>query len=304
LSNIKIMNNRTSVRSFSKDILPADLLGKIIAIITKERKGPFGSKPKLSLIDINDKNPDDIGKMTSYGVVKGADLYFGGYSDPDDKSIIDFGFCFQEALLELTALGLGTCWLGGTFGRGFIAKALCLPEGKVIPAISPVGISLKKRTIIDKLVRMIAKSAKRKPHEQLFFSHSQAEGLKSLILGEEKKPVVEVLEAVRLAPSASNKQPWRMIVQEGLIHLYWDIDEKYNSVFKSFKIQALDMGIALCHLVKSSEELNINGSISEKDPLLENVPWKYIASLKIKQKELKRVVSSIYFSNIAHIFIS
>lgn len=273
------MNNRTSVRSFSKDVLPADLLEKIKTTIIKERKGPFGSKPNLYLIDINDKNLEDMGKMTSYGVVKGAHLYFGGYSDPDDKSIIDFGFCFQEVLLELTALGLGTCWLGGTFGRGFIAKALSLPEGKVIPAISPVGISLRKRTTTDKLVRMIAKSSKRKPFEQLFFSHSNEEGLIPLILGEEKKVIAEILEAVRIAPSASNKQPWRVIVKEGFIHLYWDIDEKYNSSIKSFKIQALDMGIALCHLMKSSEELNINRSISEKDPLLENVSWKYIASL-------------------------
>lgn len=221
--------------------------------------------------------------MTSYGIVKGASLYFGGYSDPDDKSLFDFGYCFQEALLELTSLDLGTCWLGGTFGRGYIARALSLPEGKVIPAISPIGISLKKRTATDKLVRFLAKSEKRKPHDQLFFSHSAKEGLKPLEMNDEKNQLDKILESIRFAPSASNKQPWRIIIQNETIHLYWDFDEKYNSMSKRMNIQALDMGIALCHLMKSSEDLQVNGSFSEADPLLDNVIWKYVASWKTEE---------------------
>ncbi len=278
MSYIHIMNKRTSVRSFSSEDLNAELREKISAIVSKVRKGPFGSSHVLSLIDTKDKHIEELGKMTSYGVIKGASLYFGGYSDPDDESIIDFGYCFQEALLELTDLDLGTCWLGGTFGRGFIAKALSLPEGKVIPAISPVGISLEKRVFTDKLVRFIAKSAKRKSHEQLFFSHSEEEGAAPLDMAAAEEPLTTVLETVRLAPSASNRQPWRIIVQKGFIHLYWNFDEKYNGAMKSFNIQALDMGIALCHIHKSSEELKPGGDFTFTDPLLDKVSWRYVAS--------------------------
>ncbi len=73
-----------------------------------------------------------------------------------------------------------------------------------------------------------------------------------------------------------------MIIQNETIHLYWDFDKKYNSVSKTMNIQALDMGIALCHLMKSSEDLHINGSFSEADPLLDNVIWKYVVSWKTK----------------------
>jgi len=291
LSHIKIINKRTSVRSFSEEELAAELLQKIEVIVTKERTGLFGSNHKLSLIDTNDNNLKGIGKMTSYGVIKGASLYFGGYSEPDDKSIIDFGFCFQEALLELTALGLGTCWLGGTFGRGFIAKALSLPDGKVIPAISPVGIGLEKRTITDKLVRKLAGSAKRKPHDKLFFNYSENNGLMPMEFAKGMNSLSMILKAVRIAPSASNKQPWRIVVQDNYVHLYWDVDEKYNKGIKNFKIQALDMGIALCHLMRSSDELNINGTFSENDPKFDEIKWKYIASWKIDKSPVdqKRV---------------
>ena len=232
----------------------------------------------LSLIDTKGKDSEELGRMTSYGVIKGAGLYFGGYCEPDDRSVIDYGYCFHEALLELTALGLGTCWLGGTFGRGFIAGALSMPEGMVIPAISPVGISLEKRVITDRLLRFIAKSAKRKPHEELFFGYSETDGTSKLDLNDELPALGTVLEAVRSAPSASNKQPWRIIYYNDMIHLYWDFDKRYNGSFKSFNIQALDMGIALCHIQKAAEELNIVGEFSFTDPLLNAVPWKYVAS--------------------------
>jgi len=256
-------------------------MDKISAIVSKERKGPFGSSHTLSLIDTKDKNLEELGKMTSYGVIKGASLYFGGYSAPDDESIIDYGYCFQEALLELTALKLGTCWLGGTFGRGFFAKALSLPEERVIPAISPIGFSLDKRVFADKLVRFLAKSSKRKSPDQLFFSHSTAERLTSFNTDKAGDQLITVLNALRSAPSASNKQPWRLIIGNGFMHLYWDFDTKYNGAMKSFNIQALDMGIALFHIIKSAEEVKLNKSLTFSDPLLNNVPWKYVAGLKL-----------------------
>ncbi|MBI9101306.1 MAG: nitroreductase family protein [Spirochaetales bacterium] len=276
------MNKRTSIRSFNTEDLSSDLLDKMKVIIIKKRSGPFGSRHNFSLIDINEKKLNELGKMTSYGVVKGARYYFAGYCDPDDRSLIDFGYCFQEVVLELTELGLGTCWLGGTFGRSFIAKALSLPDGKVIPAISPVGLPLGKRTTTDKLVRYIAKSSNRKSHDQLFFNHYGSEGVKPIGAEVENGPLSKILEGVRFAPSASNKQPWRFIFKEDHIHLYWDFNEKYNAAFKSFNIQALDMGIALCHLIKSTDELELMAGFIDEDPQFESIPWKYVASLKNK----------------------
>lgn len=281
MSNIKIIGKRISIRSFSADPLAKDIRDEILRIVNKKRTGLFGTNHQLSLIDIKDKNTETLGKMTSYGFIKGASLFFGGYSDPDDRAVIDYGYCFQEALLELTVLGLGTCWLGGTFGRGFVAKALNLPGGKVIPAISPIGRSLPKPVVTDRLVRLVARSSNRKATGKLFFSFDEQKGLEPLIMENLSTQERTVLGAIRLAPSASNRQPWRIILHDGLFHLYWDFNERYNSMIKSFNIQALDMGIALCHIVMASEELQLGVRFRFDEPNLPKVPWRHVAGWKL-----------------------
>ena len=274
MSQLKIMAGRISVRTYSLEV-PVDLLEKINKIVEKKRKGPFGNIFSFTLMDTKDKN---IGKITSYGVIKGARLFFGGYSDPDDKSVVDYGYCFEAALLELTELNLGTCWLGGSFSRGFTQKVLSMPEGKVIPAISPVGISMENKSLADTLIRYIAGSAKRKPRNELFYKIPD-KGMLSPQTKEDVSPRLDkILESIRCAPSASNKQPWRIVFQGEQIHFYWDFDKKYNLYFRGFNIQAIDMGIALCHFITASNELGYNGKLCDADPHLEDIPWKYVLS--------------------------
>jgi len=57
---------------------------------------------------------------------------------------------------------------------------------------------------------------------------------------------------VRIAPSASNKQPWRIVKIEGAWHFFLERTKGYGDgiIFKLLKladIQRLDMGIAMCH---------------------------------------------------------
>ncbi|MBN1979978.1 MAG: hypothetical protein JW795_00495, partial [Chitinivibrionales bacterium] len=69
----------------------------------------------------------------------------------------------------------------------------------------------------------------------------------------------QVLEMVRLAPSAANKQPWRVIKQEHLFHFCLDHSKMYRLIFKHFDIQRLDIGIALCHFELTAREKSLNG---------------------------------------------
>jgi len=164
---LEVMDRRISVRTFSEEAPEGELFDKIKRVVERERKGPFGNRYSMTLMDVDSDNSQELGKMTSYGVLKNARFFFGGVSDGDDRAVIDYAYCFEQVILELTAAGLGTCWMGGTFGRGFIAKMLNLPEGKVIPAISPVGFSHEKRSAADKITRIIAGSRNRKPQGRL-----------------------------------------------------------------------------------------------------------------------------------------
>lgn len=280
MNNIESINSRTSIRTYNNENLTKDNISGIKNILYKERFGPFGSKVTFSLLDVSDEKLQALGKMNSYGIIKGTNLYIASYCKPNDKDIIDYGFCFEEVILELNILGLSTCWLGGTFGRSFISDALSLPSGCVVPGISPTGISAEKKSFTDKLVRFIAKASKRKDYDELFFNVSDTKTLIPVDESKIDKELKIILDGIRIAPSASNKQPWRVVIFNRTLHLYWDKDEKYNSAIKGFNIQALDMGIAICHIIKILNELEINNKIFQSDEKFETEEWIYITSCK------------------------
>jgi hypothetical protein len=74
----------------------------------------------------------------------------------------------------------------------------------------------------------------------------------------------DVLDMVRLAPSASNKQPWRIVRDEAgaAFHLYLEPLKSYQRTMKLLRLanlQRVDMGIAICHFELTALELGLKG---------------------------------------------
>lgn len=67
------------------------------------------------------------------------------------------------------------------------------------------------------------------------------------------------LEMVRLAPSASNKQPWRIIKDGEGFHFYLSPSKGYSKNL-GLDIQRIDMGIAMCHFELTAKDLGLSGS--------------------------------------------
>ena len=63
---------------------------------------------------------------------------------------------------------------------------------------------------------------------------------------------------VRLAPSAGNKQPWRILKEKdnNIFHFYWVIGKNINYN----KLHKIDMGIAVCHFDLMVKELGLKGN--------------------------------------------
>jgi hypothetical protein len=75
---------------------------------------------------------------------------------------------------------------------------------------------------------------------------------------------------VRIAPSASNKQPWRAIRSGGALHFYMKKDKAYAGNMLGYCIQRIDMGIAASHFSLAAEELGLKGGVVFEDPRLIN----------------------------------
>jgi hypothetical protein len=125
--------------------------------------------------------------------------------------------------------------------------------------------------VFEKTMRRSIGADKRKPWSELFFKGNM-QPLDENEAGRFKIP----LEMVRLGPSASNRQPWRIIKEENALHFFLCRNKGYGII--GYDLQKNDIGIAKCHFDLTAKELGIKGSwLKDKDI---NVPddWEYIVS--------------------------
>lgn len=237
---IKAIEKRISVRTYQKKALlkKDEQAVKDIINSENEKKGPFGNPVKLFFYDSPYTGNDVPVQIGTYGWIKNPKAFVAGCVKNTFEGIVDFGYVFEEVILKLTKLGLGTVWLGGTFNRA--AFDYLLSEGEVVPAITPVGYPAESKSMRDKVIRMGSKGDKRHPFETLFFENDTKTPLSKDHI------IAKYLELVRIGPSASNKQPWRVIVKGNKAHFYLEKTPGYG-IGIPFEIQALDLGIAICH---------------------------------------------------------
>jgi len=255
---LDVIRQRISVRSYAeKQVEPEGrkLLGELC--LQQNNNGPFGAAVRFRLLDLEPLSKSDLRRMGTYGVIKGARLYILGAVRNGNGAMEDLGYCLEKIILEATALGLGTCWLGGTFKRGSFAAQMELAEDELLPAITPVGYPAVEKSATERMMRFGAGSNRRKPWSELFF---KGDGVTALT-EPESGLFREAYEAVRMGPSASNKQPWRLILdQQGGTHLYLKENKIYNRMMGKVRLQLVDMGIAMCHFEVAARELNLPGA--------------------------------------------
>jgi hypothetical protein len=172
-------------------------------------------------------------------------------------------------------MGLGTCWLGGTFDRSEFSKAISLKEGYLIPAITPVGYATPSRGLVDRLARLGAGSKNRLPRERLFFDKKTAAPL----LLPSGHPYKYILDSVRIAPSASNNQPWRIVADNNLFRFHISRTPLYKTAFNRIDLQMIDIGIAMAHfdLVARENKKNPEWKSSAGTPPFKG--WEYVISV-------------------------
>lgn len=254
---IEAIKNRGSVRTYSPKGLPSHILTEIRELLRDKVRPPFGSEIRLSLIDakrLGDKDPKKIG---TYGIIKGARYYIAGAVKESKKHLEDYGYVFENIILGLTDMGLGTCWLGGTFNKSSFFRILDCSQEETIPAVTPVGYGIKKKSLIDKSLRFMARSDKRLPWERLFFDYDGDKALEKDKAGK----FLEALEMVRLAPSSSNNQPWRIFFDNKYKRFDFFINSRTSPLDDSFRtrLKRIDIGIAMCHFDSVLKVENIIG---------------------------------------------
>jgi nitroreductase len=279
-SAIETMKKRSSIRTYEDKQIQKETYEKINNYINdgNNLSGPFGNTFCLKLIYNQNKAIEKKEKLGTYGIIKNPQAFIAGITENKDDAIVDYGYVFENLVLFLTDLGLGTCWLGGTYDKDTINKVMKIERGKLIPAIISIGYSTVKRRAFETAMRVFVGAENRKPWRDLFcskdFNTPLDENTGSLL----KAP----LDMVCIAPSASNKQPWRLVITDEGCHFYLAHTSGYIGNKMGFDMQRQDIGIAMCHFELACRELGICGHWVKEDPKLsENdepvyiISWKY-----------------------------
>ncbi len=275
MTYFETIKQRRSVRSYSGQALEPIVIDKLELMCENQVAGPFNSKVRFKLLNIENAGPKQLRKLGTYGVIRGAKIFIIGIIEESKQAREDLGYCMEKIILEATRLGLGTCWLAGTFKRSAFTREANIVSKEYIPAITPVGYHSDNLSTTASIISLSARSKKRKPFSKLFF---EADGKKALTENDAGKYRIP-LEAVRLGPSATNRQPWRILREDqNIFHLFLKENIVYKSVANKLNVQRLDMGIAMCHFELAAKEQGQDGrwsKITDKP----NIPGlKYIAT--------------------------
>jgi nitroreductase len=243
------IRTRRSVRSYEKRALPPEQKAVIESYIMR-LSNPFSIEVSFHLLD---SETSEDRKLGTYGMIKGAKNFIAASVIDEEFALEALGYSFEKLILYSTSLGLGTCWLGGTFNRNSFATAMDLKKDELCPAVSPIGYPMEKKRALDSFTRWVAKSNQRKDWRELFFTHDFSQPLSP----SDENPFTFPLEMLRLAPSAANRQPWRIMQDGDAYHFYKEKSTKEST--SNFDIQRVDIGIAACHFHLATIERDLPG---------------------------------------------
>lgn len=234
---LQLISRRNSVRQFSSQLDDASWAQArdICASVGEDTL-------KLELLPGSKVHPLLMGFVGRYGRIL-APWYVAALAPEDKDSLECLGYRVQRVVLELTALGLGTCWIGGFYKKKAMDTSLNLDENWGVRALIAWGH--RRNETWSKTLKFAGRMGKRLspdkispgPHEHVQY------------------PWRTVLEAVRWAPSAANRQPWRLSFTPQGIHLY----SVHRRMLRGYV--PVDMGIAKCHLELACQQLGLPGSL-------------------------------------------
>jgi nitroreductase len=248
---LDIIAERTSRRTYASTPVDQAVKDELLGIGSGITETPFGGSCDLRWVVLEGVDPEEKRKLGTYGFIKGAREFIAGIVKKSDPAGLEtLGYVLETVILHATDLGLGTCWLAGFNHTGFGEKAR-LADDETIAAITPVGHPANRR-LKERVIRLAITANGRFPWTRLFFDGSLDTPLTQARAGEFE----QALEAVRRAPSASNKQPWRVVMADdgATFHFFFE------------RGMGLDRGIAVLHFDLATAALGLNGTWAIKDP--------------------------------------
>lgn len=237
---LAVMRRRVSTRSYTGRPVDRSLVGQLLQSIAMADQ-LTAVPPRVELISGVERTGRVLTFVVgSYGLLRNVPhLLAGVLPTENDVARVDLGYVLEQVVLEATRLGLGTCWVTGTYDPQSAGDAVDLAPGEVAAAVCALGRPSETRLgrFHSRTVQRLAGSRRRRPLTEIVFSERWGEAWAP----ERADPaLVSVLDHARIAPSATNRQPWRFIVMPDGVAL------------ALIRPKPIDAGIVMAHVALAS----------------------------------------------------
>jgi nitroreductase len=191
-------------------------------------------------------------------MMKKAPHYLAVFSELTEGYLSNVGFMMQQMDLFFSAHELGACWQG-------------------IP-------TLKKEALDNTDLKFVILMPFGKSQEPLHRTKISEFRRKSLGEITDIEGADDLLEAARLAPSATNAQPWYFTGDKDLIHACYKEPGFIKGVLTK-KYPPIDVGISLYHLKLAAEHFGKKTYIVFDENIQKDLKteYTYVASLKLSE---------------------
>lgn len=239
---IEAIESRISCRSYTEEPLGEDTLDELCTLAGQLSAagglrmvivGPAEGGPQLRLAARMFSGP-----VSTYAALIGAD---------DDATRERVGYFGEKLVLQATQMGLGTCWVAGTFDRDSVVVPLGADE--VLHDVIPIGHMPARQPFAQRTIRAGLRRRDKKP-EALYDGPTP--------LAQAPTWVRAGIDAVLKGPSAVNEQPV-VFVQRGDVLTATLPRLKRN-------LEYTDLGIAKLHFQVGAEAAGAVGTWEEGAP--------------------------------------
>lgn len=211
------IQKRISRRSFAKENISKENIGQIKLWIDETNK-----ISNLNIDFLEDGGNAFNSFRKSYGIFSNVRSMLIMKGNKDDNNLKEkVGYYGEDLILKITELGLGTCWVGGTYDN----SKFIIPDNEMLICIILIG-NIQK-SLKDSMVRTIAGSKNRKDIKERIVADKEISDW-----------IISGLEAMKLAPSSMNSQKPTVYYKNDNIIMKVPDDSKFNMI---------DLGIAKKH---------------------------------------------------------
>lgn len=257
MDKMQIIKTRKSVRTFDGQKITDEDKEKLLNY-TKTIENPYNIPVEFLILDSEKYN-------LSSPVIEGEDTYIAAKVAKVDHCEEAYGYSFEKMILYAWSQGIGTTWVGGTLDRPLFEKAAATRDNEYMMIVTPIGYPSKTQSKVDSALRESVNGDERLPASKLFYEHDFSTPLDNS---------EDCLDAVRWAPSAANRQPWRIVKDDNDYHFFLEHTKGYSSGV-GWDVQKIDMGIAICHFLCVK-----NGNLVFDEPEIETDEYtEYIATI-------------------------